>query len=93
MIRLISIIIIHALVVIGNLYGFIFLSYHGFENLFGLSDYIHWTICLSACTTIFWVSTTREECYLTRLENRLRRRLGLTEIKGFIKHYFLRRFW
>lgn len=59
----------------------------------GVLGYIPWYVSIACCTAIFWVSTTREECYLTKLENKIRMKLGLPPIKGFIKHYLLRRFY
>ena len=46
-------------------------------------------ISLPLCSFLILVSCSRDQCPLTRLENKLRRKLGMTPIRGFIGHYIL----
>ena len=46
-----------------------------------------WYIFIPICTVIARAVFVPRSCPLTSLENVIRRRLGLTEIKGFAKHY------
>lgn len=48
-----------------------------------------WPIALPIDTFLLGLLFTRVECPATNLENRLRRALGLREIKGFVGHYFI----
>lgn len=91
LIKLYCIIISHLLVVIGNICGFFILAFNGFLNLLGISEGVPWYISLACCSAIFWISTTREECYLTKLENNIRLKRGMQPIRGFIRHYLLRK--
>lgn len=49
-----------------------------------------WYIAMPLMVFVFFFSTTRVECQLTNLENRLRRRLGMKKIGGFVGFYLLR---
>lgn len=40
-------------------------------------------------TFIVFVSFSRQPCPITNLENAIRRKLGMREIKGFIGHYLI----
>lgn len=42
---------------------------------------------------ILTLSFSRDPCPLTRLENAIRRELGLREIGGFISYYLVKRRW
>lgn len=44
-------------------------------------------------TFLYQLMTTPVKCWVTNLENKIRRSLDKPEIKGFIGHYFLRRFY
>lgn len=48
-----------------------------------------WYVALPLCSFLLLLSFSRDQCPLTRLENKLRRKLGLTPIRGFIGHYLL----
>ena len=50
-----------------------------------------WYIFVPICTMIARVIFVQGSCPLTVLENIIRRRLGLKEIGGFVKHYLLGR--
>ncbi len=55
-----------------------------------------WYIAVPLCSSIVWGSLTRFHCPLTRLENRVRLKLGWRPIRGFVGHYFfkpVRSFW
>lgn len=77
--KLLALIVFHWLVVIGNASSFLILPWVQ-----------PWYIALPLCSFIFTITFSREECRLTTLENKWRRELGLQEIKGFVKHYFIR---
>lgn len=50
-----------------------------------------WYVALPLLSFIVWVSFSRvADCPLTRLENKLRRRLGKSEIGGYISYYIVR---
>lgn len=55
-----------------------------------LPFFAEWYIAVPLMTFIVFFSTTRIECQLTNLENRMRKRLGLKRIGGFVGFYFLR---
>lgn len=47
-------------------------------------------IALPCCTLVFFLTFQREiQCPLTRYENKLRKQMGMREIRGFIGHYIL----
>lgn len=71
---------LHMAVVVGNLI-----------SLFILPFMAPWYIALPLCSFLVLLSTSRDQCPLTRLENKLRRKLNLPTIKGFIGHYLLRK--
>lgn len=72
------IIALHFFVVIGNLITFFIIPF--------LQP---WYIALPICSLIVTLSFGRPgDCPLTRFENKIRKELGLSQIKGFIKHYF-----
>jgi hypothetical protein len=49
-----------------------------------------WYVAVPLTTFLFFFVTTRQECQVTNLENRLRQRLGKRRINGFVGHYFVR---
>ena len=48
-----------------------------------------WYVALPLCSFLVLLSCSRDQCPFTRFENKLRRKLGLTPIHGFIGHYLL----
>ena len=84
--KLLIVVILHWLVVIGNLSAFFILAFQGFTP-FGFP----WYICLPLCSFIILISFSRVlDCPMTRFENKLRVQQGRPQIKGFIGHYFLK---
>mgnify|MGYP001261251687 CR=1 FL=1 len=80
-------VLIHWIIVFGNLGAFFILLYSGMHP----DQVVPWYIALPLCTFIGVISTSRVlDCPLTRLENKLRKDVGLSQIKGFIGHYFLK---
>jgi hypothetical protein len=76
---LIAVILFHFYVVIGNALAFFILPFCQ-----------PWFVALPCCSLILTLSFGRPgDCPLTRFENYLRGKLGISPIKGFIKHYFL----
>ncbi|MBC8408769.1 MAG: DUF2784 family protein [Rhodobacteraceae bacterium] len=74
-----AIVVIHLLVVIGNV-----------AALFVLPLLTPWYIALPLTTWILVLSTSRNlDCPLTRFENKLRNKINKPQIKGFIKHYII----
>lgn len=55
-----------------------------------LPFFAKWYIAVPLMTFIVFFSTTRIECQLTNMENKMRKRLGLKRIGGFVGFYFLR---
>jgi len=75
---LLCLIIFHVYVVIGNLLAFFIVPF-----------LCPWYVALPICSLIVTLSFGRgSDCPLTRLENKIRKNIGLRQIKGFIKHYF-----
>jgi len=73
------VVVIHMLVCIGNV------------TCFFLLPFVEppW-IALPCCTLIFFLTFQKEvTCPMTRFENKLRRQLGMREIRGFIGHYMI----
>lgn len=80
-------VILHWIVVIGNLSAFIILSIQGLVPGYG----VDWYVALPLCSFIGLVTFSRVlDCPMTQYENALRARAGRPLIKGFIKHYFLK---
>jgi hypothetical protein len=75
---LISVIFVHYLVVLANVISF-----------FAAPLVLPWYIAISIMSGIVSLLTNRNPCPLTTLENKIRERLGMPRIKGFIKHYVL----
>ena len=57
---------------------------------FVLIVYAPWYIAMPCCTMIARVLFADVKCPLTTLENRIRIKLGLPQIKKFVEHYLLR---
>lgn len=75
-----ALVVFHVGVVVGNCIAF-----------FTLPLIAPWYIALPLCSFIGLLSTSNElKCPLTKLENVLRKELGLKQIGGFIGHYFLK---
>ena len=71
----------HLLVVIGNSVSFFILPFM-----------VEWYIALPLDSFILWVTfSPGTSCPLTKLENKIRRRLELEPIGGFIKHYLIKK--
>lgn len=54
--------------------------------------YHHWTIAVPLMTLIAAFIYSSQACWLTDLENYLRRQTGAREIHGFTGHYILKTF-
>ena len=53
---------------------------------------VPWYVAAPLCSTIVFLGCTRDlQCPLTTWENSLRGKLDMPPIKGFIRHYFLRK--
>jgi hypothetical protein len=79
-IAFIGVVMLHTLVVCGNLMAFFVLPVR----------YDPW-IALPACSIIFFLILNRKlECPLTIIENCIREKIGLPPIRGFVGHYFVR---
>ena len=73
------VIIVHFIVIIGNIISFVILPI-----------FAHWYEALPLCSFILWISTSNVvDCPLTKLENKIRRKLNLREIRGFIGFYLI----
>ena len=80
-------VILHWCVVVGNFSAFFILAYRGLHP----EQYTPWYIALPLCTMISLITFSRVlDCPATRVENRMRKAIGLPEIRGFIRHYFLK---
>lgn len=78
--RLVLIVIIvgHALVIVGNI-----------VSIFVLPFCAPWYVALPIISLLINLMFGPTDCPLTRLENRVRRRVGMKEIKYFVGHYFI----
>ena len=80
-------VLLHWIIVLGNLAAFFILTYQGFHP----DQTVPWYVALPLCTFIAVVSFSRVlDCPLTAIENKLRKQVGLPPIKAFIKHYFIK---
>lgn len=85
--KLMLVVIAHWVIVFANFAAFFVLAYQGLTP----SQDPPWYIGFPLCTFIGVISFSKViDCPLTRFENKLRKRLGKTEIGGFIKHYLIR---
>ena len=69
----------HFFVVVGNGLAFFIIPF-----------YQPWYVALPTCSIIFFLTFGRVECPSTRWENRIRRKLGMEEDQGFVKHYIVK---
>lgn len=76
---LVLLVVAHLAVVLGNLAAF-----------FVLPFYAPWYVALPLMSFVVWVTFVRIMCPLTKVENRLRRPLGLRPVKGFVGHYLFK---
>lgn len=76
-----AVVAIHLFVVFGNIVSF-----------FVCCLYAPWYVAFPCCSFVFFISTNPIECKLTRMENYIRRKLGMREIKGFVSHYLVKPF-
>ena len=60
-------------------------------SFFALIYYEKWYIAAPLCSFIVWVTFARVTCPLTIWENKIREKMGLPTIGGFIGHYILRK--
>ena len=80
-------VLLHWAVVLGNFSAFFILTYQGFHP----AQTIPWYVALPCCTFIAVITFSRViDCPLTRQENKMRKAVGLPEIKGFVKHYLVK---
>lgn len=70
----------HWIVIVGNLSAFFILPFA-----------TSWYVALPIMSYIGLLTFSRVlDCPLTRLENKIRKQLGMPEIKGFISHYLIK---
>jgi len=50
--------------------------------------YCPWYVWIPMCTVIARIVSGAGVCPLTTLENKLREKIGMKPIKGFVSHYF-----
>lgn len=75
---LLLVVVIHYLVVVSNVI-----------SCFIIPFIFPWYVAVSIISGIVSLLTTRNSCPLTDLENKLRKKLGMKPIKGFIKAYVI----
>jgi hypothetical protein len=75
---LVAVVAVHAALVLGNVLAFVVLPFEA-----------PWYVAVPLMTFLFFFLTTRQECQMTKLENRLRHRLGKRRIGGFVGHYLI----
>ena len=77
-----GVVALHLFVVFGNVVAFFILPFSE-----------PWYLSLPLCSFIVWVSCHKNgRCPMTVLENKVRLKLGMPEITGFVKHYVIRHF-
>ena len=77
--------LIHSLVALGNIAALPFLC------VLIIEDVALWYIYLPLITFIGVITFSRTiDCPLTNLENKIRKKLNLEPIQGFLKHYTLK---
>jgi len=81
-----AIILIHILVILANLFCLLILI----AELFSSSSDYDWFILFPAIVFLISLLSSSESCILTRIENKIRLKKGLPQIKAFIKHYFFK---
>jgi hypothetical protein len=90
-ILLVLVVIFHFLVVFANVAAFFVLPFTSLIT--GLPFWFTVFLILPIESLILTLTFAREPCPLTRLENRLRKKLGMREIGGFIGYYIIKRKW
>lgn len=75
---LLLVVFIHYLVVVGNV-----------VSCFVVPFIFPWYVAVSIISGVVSLLTTRNPCPLTIMENKLREKLGMKPIKGFIKAYII----
>lgn len=75
-----SLVIAHATLVVANLLA-----------IFILPFTTPWYVAAPLISFIVNLTFTPVSCPLTKLENKIRKKMGLPEIRFFVAHYFLRR--
>ena len=76
-------------------YLYLVISFHlsvllgNFVALFVLPFVTPWYVALPLMSLIINLMFSPLSCPLTRLESRIRKRLGMDEIRHFVKHYFI----
>ena len=75
---LMTVIISHLLVVFGNL-----------ASMFVIPFYVPWYIAIPLISVLINLLFMPTQCPLTKLENRIRRSLGLRQIRHFVGHYLV----
>ena len=84
-IALIMIVFLHWVIAIGNIVALPYLI----TKI--INDIANWYIYLPLITFIVVITCSRTiDCPLTNIENKLRRKLDLNQIQGFIKHYVIK---
>jgi hypothetical protein len=84
--QLLIVVLAHHAVVLGNFSAFFILAFQGFTP-WGFP----WYVALPLCTFIVLVTFSKViDCPMTRYENKLRKKVGKPEIRGFVKHYIIR---
>lgn len=79
------VVLIHWLVALGNITALPFLF------VLIIEDITLWCIYLPLATFIGVITFSRTiDCPLTNLENKIRKKLNLEPIQGFVKHYALK---
>lgn len=80
------IVTIHLFIIIANLIALVYLL----ADLLSFSQNVAWYISIPLITLISSLIFNRNtQCALTHLENKLRKKQGLTPIKGFVRHYII----
>lgn len=85
------VVIIHLLVVFVNCFAFFILPFTSL--ILNIPFWFSIFIVVPLESIILVLSFSREPCPLTRLENKLRRELGMNEIDKFIKYYIIKQKW
>ena len=81
------IVLFHSAIAVGNIIALPFLIFKA------ANDLDNWYIYLPLATFIVVISLSRVmDCPLTNLENKLRKKLNLKPIQGFVKHYIIKLF-
>lgn len=79
----------HFLVILVNLLA----AFYLLADLISFSQNVPWYVSLPIITLILSLIYNRNAvCLLTHIENKLRKKQGLPEIKGFVRHYIINPF-